>query len=385
MITRVLRRAMHSHHPHPRAAALRVLGLMAGTSLDGIDAVWTRTDGETLQRLGDAITVPYSAATRTLIEQAVSAGDALRHEPGLRAELDRRIADEHAQAVRALVSPRKDLDLVGFHGQTVWHAPQQGVTVQLGDPQRLANLLDVPVIGKLRDADMQAGGEGAPLAPVYHAALLGAAGFNGPSAWLNLGGVANLSLVDEGLIAGFDCGPGNALLDRMSVEHTGAAFDAGGARALAGVVHTALRDRFLADDFFDRAPPKSLDRDAFLTKAAFCAIRSLSLNNAMATLAAITVGGVRRGLEFSRRKIQTLVVSGGGVHNRAIMKGLAEIPDCRVLCSDEIGSPSDGVEAELVAFLAARRVRGLACSFPTTTGARCETSAGERYEPEWSS
>ena len=360
----------------------RVVGLMAGTSLDGIDVVLATTDGSTLQREFDVRTLPYSDHTRDLLIEAVALGAGIVANAALRQTLDQRVADEHAQAVRDVMQGREAIRLIGFHGQTVWHAPQQGLSVQLGDPQRLADQLGITVIGQLRAADIAAGGEGAPLAPVYHAAILQQAGIRTPAAWLNIGGVANLTLIDDGVVAGFDCGPGNALIDRLITQHTGQLWDEGGERALAGQVDGSLVKRALMDEYFLRPAPKSLDRDHFLSCDWWRSITGLALNDAAASLAAITVAGVEHGLGMSPREVETLVVSGGGVHNRAIMDGLRGCGVRHVISSDALGAPADGVEAELVAFLAARHMAGLATSFPSTTGVAEAVVGGQRYLPK---
>ena len=359
-----------------------VIGLMSGTSLDGIDVALTRTNGHEIQRVAPPRTFPYSTGTRERLTDAVARGAALDESPELVRDLNQRVAGEHAEAVRTFRAqhPALDVQLVGFHGQTVWHAPERGETLQLGDPQGLANDLNLPVVGQLRAADMAAGGEGAPLAPVYHAAVLQQAGLHGSVAWLNLGGVANLTLIDGAITAGFDCGPGNALLDRLTLRALNEPWDQGGARALRGAVHDELRDALLCDKYFKRPPPKSLDRDHFLPLNVLRDIEALSLDDALATLAAVTVESVLRGLALSPRPVESLVVSGGGVHNRAIMNGLEA--SCHVLTSDDIGVPADGVEAELVALLAARQRAGLPSSFPETTGARHPVVAGNYYAPE---
>lgn len=380
--------------------SLVVVGLMAGTSLDGIDVVLARTDGHRLERLRPAVTRGYSDDTRQMIEVAVSLAGSVVEHTELLDELNQRITDEHAEALfevmeaatgagksvgatTATVTSDERPELIGFHGQTVWHAPESGLSLQLGDPQRLAERVGIDVIAELRQADLAAGGQGAPLAPIYHLALLEQAGITGPAAWLNLGGVANLTLVDGEVTAGFDCGPANALMDYVARERLGVPWDHGGENALAGKVDAELVDQLLADDFFDQAPPKSLDRDHFLSSAALAATERLPVNDALATLAAFTVASVAQGLAWSQRSVKTLLVSGGGVHNGAVMQGLEEsvgrVSGCRVITSDTIGVPADGVEAELVAFLAARCLHGLATSFPVTTGADKPVVGGRRF------
>jgi|GEM_PF-3532206 len=271
----------------PEPDPIVVAGLMAGTSLDGIDVVLACTDGHRLTRLCPAMTCPYSPQTRLLIGQAVELAGAVIDRPELLEVLDLRIAEEHAQAVLSLLGTQQQVmqpSLIGFHGQTVWHAPQAGSSVQLGDAQHLANRLGVDVIAELRQADLGAGGQGAPLAPVYHAALLDQAGITGSAAWLNLGGVANLTLLDGSISAGFDCGPANALMDRIARERLGQAYDCGGEKALTGVPDTRLVDAMLSDRYFDSAPPKSLDREHFAHSDAMTALQQMPVHDALLTV-----------------------------------------------------------------------------------------------------
>lgn len=355
-----------------------VVGLMAGTSLDGIDATLVRTDGRTLERTGSGGTFPYRGGTVAAIERAIALGPAASDDVRLCAEVDRLVVDDHAAAVRELLDGR-GAELVGFHGQTVHHAPDIGLTVQLGDPARLARLLGTDVVARFRDADVAAGGQGAPLAPVYQAALLDGLGIHGPAALLNLGGVANLGYRDADVLAGFDCGPGNALLDRCARERTGATRDEGGALALAGRSDGAVVRTVMADPFFAAAWPKSLDRDAFVSHPALGTLRDRPVEDALATLAAITVEGVRRGVAALPRRPERLVVTGGGRHNRALMEGLRRELDLPVDAADELGLPGDLVEAELMAFLAVRHLEGLPLTFPGTTGVAVPLPGGRLY------
>ncbi len=355
-----------------------VVGLMAGTSLDGIDAARVRTDGRTLEREGRGATFPYRDETAAAIRRAIELGSAVVEHAGLCREIDRLVADDHAAAVRALLGDAVP-DLIGFHGQTVHHAPAIGLSVQLGDPARLAHGLGVDVVARFRDADVAAGGQGAPLAPVYQGALLDALDIAGPAALLNIGGVANLGYRDADGLVGFDCGPGNALLDRCVRERTGATFDAGGRLALAGRSDAAIVRAVTSEPFFAAPWPKSLDRDAFVAHPALATLRERPVEDALATLAAITVEGARLGVASLPAVPERLVVTGGGQHNAALLEGLRRALRVRVDAADALGVPGDLVEAELMAFLAVRHLEGLPITFPGTTGVAGPLCGGRLY------
>jgi anhydro-N-acetylmuramic acid kinase len=365
------------------------LGLMSGTSLDGIDAAIITTDGRKVLAIGPAVSVPYPAAFRSrlrrLLGRATEAGD--------QAVIDE-LTDRHAQVVERLAQGTA-VDLVGFHGQTVLHAPapaaagRPGVTLQVGDPCRLARRLGRPVVCDFRQADVAAGGEGAPLVPLYHAAL--ACDLARPLAVLNLGGVGNLTWIggdadgEAGLVA-CDTGPGNALLDDWLARTTGAPFDAGGRLAAAGRIDAARLDRWLADPFFGRPAPKSLDRDAFRAVLADLAggdgRPSADAADGAATLAAFTAAAVARAVALLPAPPRRWLVGGGGRHNRTLMRLLAERLGVPVEPVEAVGWRGDVLEAEAFAFLAVRSLQGLALSLPTTTGVPRPQPGGRLVLPE---
>lgn len=361
---------------------------MAGTSLDGIDVAVVRTDGRRLERLGLGLTRPYRAETLEAVRRAMARGGAMTRggaigaDAALRAEVDRLVADDHALAVGDLLGNVQlpgPIELAGFHGQTVLHAPERGYSAQLGDPARLAHALGIDVVARFREADLAAGGEGAPLAPVYQAALLDSFGIDGPAAMLNIGGVANLGFrdpADAESLLGFDCGPGNALLDDCARERLGAACDIGGAAALAGEADMRIAGAVLADPFFAEGAPKSLDRDRFREHPAMRGLGSLGVNDALATLVAITVGGVVAGVERLPRRPERIVVTGGGRRNLAIMRALRSALACPVDDGNDYGLDGDLVEAELMGFLAVRSLLGLPLTWPGTTGVARPTTGG---------
>ncbi len=323
---------------------------MSGTSADGVDAAIVETDGETVHAFGPRHTVPYAAPLRAAVLSAMAAGAA---PPGL-AEA---VTHANADAARALLAIAGPVALVGMHGQTILHAPARGRTVQIGDGAALAQMLGVPVVDQFRLADVGAGGQGAPLVPVFHQALAHALG---PVAVLNIGGVANVTFTGDPLLA-FDTGPGNALLDDWVGRHTGAAFDEGGRLAARGWVDPARLDTLMAHPYFDRAPPKSLDRHAF----GLDAVAGLSVADGAATLLAFTVASIARAARHASAR--RWLVTGGGRHNAALMAALARALG-RVDPVEAIGWDGDALEAQAFAFLAVRSRRGLPLSFPGTTG-----------------
>lgn len=369
---------------------MRVVGLMSGTSMDGIDAALIDTDGEAVSWLGPALTLPYDGPTRALLERAMADArgvNARTDRPGALAQAERVITDRHAEAVRALLVPLRlsasDIDLVGFHGQTVLHRPDARLTVQIGEGGRLARALGVPVVADFRAADVAAGGEGAPLVPVFHAALAAALGGPRPLAVLNVGGVANVTVIDAGAppIA-CDTGPGNALLDDFMMARTGRPFDADGAAASRGRVDEAAVAAVLAHPFFRQKPPKSLDRNAFRAHAeALMGLAGRALEDGAATLTALTAASVAAVVAHLPAAPRRWIVAGGGARNPTLLAMLAARLKAEVVAAEAVGWSADALEAHAFGFLAARSARGLPLTFPTTTGAPRPLTGGVLFRP----
>jgi anhydro-N-acetylmuramic acid kinase len=283
--------------------------------------------------------------------------------------------ETHARAAEALAAERAP-GLIGFHGQTLTHRPVEGFTLQVGSGARLAARLGAPVVSDFRSADMAAGGQGAPLVPIYHRALAERLGETGPVAFLNIGGVANVTYVDraEDALLAFDTGPGNALLNDWMAAAAGADFDAGGAAALAGRADGDRVAALMADPFFDAPPPKSLDRDRF--KAALAAVEGMSVEDGAATLAAYTVEAVGAALRFLPKRPERWLICGGGRKNGAMLTGLARRLNAGVVPVEAAGLDGDMLEAQAFAFLAVRVARGLPTTFPATTGCAAPVSGG---------
>jgi anhydro-N-acetylmuramic acid kinase len=367
--------AMREQSPPAFAFPACVIGLMSGTSIDGIDAAMLRTDGEATAVPLGFVFRPYPVDFRRRMAQALLAPDALA--PALEAEL----TDLHGQAVRALLAETgiaaTTVAIVGFHGHTVLHRPVERRTWQLGDAAKLAKAIGLPVVGDLRLADVAAGGEGAPLAPVYHRVLAG--GAPTPCAFLNLGGVANITWIgpDPDDLVAFDTGPANMLLDEWALRHTGEPLDRGGRLAKAGRVDAAALGTLLAAPYFVRQPPKSLDRLDF----GLDAVGHLSPADGAATLVAFTAASVAAALDHLPVAPRAWFVGGGGRHNPALMQALADRLGLQPAPVEAIGRNGDALEAEAFAYLAARAVRGLPISFPGTTRAPRPLTGGTLYRP----
>jgi anhydro-N-acetylmuramic acid kinase len=358
----------------------RAIGLMSGTSMDGVDVALVETDGERALNFGPTGSYPYSDADRALLRGALADAATLEDRaarPGILAQAERMVTDRHAEAVETF-RRENDIDLtsvdvVGFHGQTVLHRPKRRLTVQIGDGKALAARLGVDVAYDFRAADIAAGGEGAPIVPVFHRALVVAAGMSGEVALLNIGGVGNLTYIDNGAepIA-CDTGPGNALIDDLMLQRTGAPIDRHGQTAARGRVSEAVLERLLAHPFFELAPPKSLDRNAFSLNA----VSNLSTEDAAATLTAFTAASVLRLFPHLPKTPQRLIVCGGGARNPILVRELVMRLPCNVTTADVVGWSPDALEAQAFAFLAVRVLEGRPITFPTTTGAPAPLPGG---------
>jgi anhydro-N-acetylmuramic acid kinase len=354
---------------------MRTIGLMSGTSLDGVDAAWLETDGVRVQAFGPSVTLPYDAALRGELRAILELAPGLDPaDPRLRA-VEARLTDSHAQAVAALGRPA---ELIGFHGQTILHQPDRRRTWQIGDAAALARRTGTRVAWDFRSADVAAGGQGAPLAPVYHAAL--AQPLDRPLAVLNLGGVGNVTWIGaDGSLVAFDTGPGNGPLDDWAARHTGAGFDRDGALARSGQVDPAVLGRLLQHPYFARPAPKSLDRLDFAASLAASGLDALAPADGAATLVAFTARSVA--LAVLPAAPRRWLVTGGGRHNPAIMAALAEALGVPVEPVEAVGWNGDALEAQCFGFLAARVAAGLPLSFPGTTGAPAPLPGGRLAVP----
>ncbi|WP_165799662.1 anhydro-N-acetylmuramic acid kinase [Sphingomonas oleivorans] len=358
------------------------VGLMSGTSLDGIDAALIETDGQALVRPIAFRSDAYDDATRALLAQAARIALGMER-PGADATIraaEAMLTHLHVAAVERLLAQAgvaaADIGVVGFHGQTIAHRPDRGWTWQIGDGAGMATALGIMVVDQFRIADVAAGGQGAPLIPVYHRALTER--LPRPVAVLNLGGVGNVSWIGEGdAIVAFDTGPANALIDDWMAERTGARFDAGGAFAATGTVDRTVLARMLDNSWFDAPPPKSLDRADFGLEP----VRGLAPADGAATLTAFTAESVARGLKLLPEPAKRLIVAGGGRHNATLMAMLSRACGVEAEPIEALGWDGDATEAQGFAYMAVRTLEGLPISFPGTTGVATPLAGGNIHRP----
>lgn len=349
------------------------LGAMSGTSLDGVDAALVLTDGVTISEFGASGYRAYSDAEQAVLRAALGKWpeDDLDDAAAV-------VLNGHIEALRSF-----DADVVGFHGQTLAHEPHGRGTHQLGDGAALAEALGRTVVWDFRSTDVDMGGEGAPLAPFFHWACAKWIGAKAPLAFLNLGGVGNLTWVDptspapeaEGALLAFDTGPANAPINDLLMERRGLAYDKGGALASQGQVVDGALELFLEECYFRKMPPKSLDRNDFSLMLDL--VRELGDADAAATMTAMAAAAVMQGMEHCPLPPERLLVTGGGRHNPVMMAMLASALDCPVAPVEAVGLDGDMLEAQAFAYLAVRVMRGLPTSAPGTTGVRAPVGGGQ--------
>jgi len=352
------------------------LGAMSGTSLDGVDAAMLRTDGRSIVEFGKTHYRAYSDQERAVLRSALGKWDGVDDA----AEL---IETAHAE----VLSTFQGVDIVGFHGQTLAHDPRGKGTFQAGDGAILAEVLNTPVVWDFRSADVQMGGQGAPLAPFFHFACAKWIGATDPVCFLNLGGVGNLTWVDPrkerpelpGALLAFDTGPANAPLNDLMMQRLGVARDTDGALAACGTVDGDVLDRFLASGYFLKMPPKSLDRNDF--PDLLSDVETLSDADAAATLTAAIAASVVAGLDHCPSPPRRVLVTGGGRHNPTLMRILAAGIDCPVEPVEAVGLDGDMLEAQAFAYLAVRVARGMPTSCPSTTGVAAAIGGGNISHP----
>jgi anhydro-N-acetylmuramic acid kinase len=350
---------------------VQALGLMSGTSMDGIDIALIETDGVAQVHRGPSASLPYGLEFRARLVAAAADARGLEDRtarPGCLAAVERALTEQHAALVGSFLQghriAKEDIAVVGFHGHTVLHRPEQRLTVQIGDGALLAAATGIDVVYDLRAADCAAGGYGAPIVPVYHRALVARLPER-PVAVLNIGGVANVTWIGhDGALLAFDTGPGNGLIDDWMMMHTGTPCDEDGRAAMGGRVHDDVVRFYLSQSYFSAPAPKSLERNAFVLEV----VDDLAVEDGAATLAAFTASAVAKSRELMPEEPLLWITTGGGRKNRAIMTMLAERVHHAVVPAEAVGLDGDSLEAEAWAFLAVRSLRGLPITFPGTTG-----------------
>jgi anhydro-N-acetylmuramic acid kinase len=364
---------------------MKAIGLMSGTSMDGVDIALLETDGERIEAFGPVGGRDYTGEERAFLREAVEAAAQLSDRAdrsGILARAEQLITEIHADAVDAFVIehgvPRDEVGVIGFHGQTVLHRPEAGLTVQLGDGQLLADLTGMDVVYDFRAEDMAGGGEGAPLVPVYHRALAELAELPLPAVIVNIGGVANVTFIGEdGALLAFDTGPGNALLDDWMVLRLGQERDENGQLAAKGQTDGPRLEALLAHPFFLRKPPKSLDRNAF----ALDLMDGLSPEDGAATLTAFTAASLICGAAHFPAAPKIFVLSGGGTRNASLVGALRKLLPGRIELAGDRGWDAGAIEAQAFAFMAVRSLRGLPITFPGSTGISRPMTGGILAQP----
>lgn len=372
-----------------------VIGLMSGTSADGIDAAILQTDGTRFSQTNITASFAYDVALRTQIFDAIHDPEGFMADTASFQTVSDAITDAHIKAVMAILeqlpSHAEMPRLIGFHGQTIFHEPDADsqsslgrCTIQLGSGQRLANAANMDVVYDVRQADMAAGGQGAPLAPIYHAALIAAIDAPCPAVIINIGGVANLTYIGTGShmeIIGFDTGPGNGLMDDYMRTRFSQPFDDDGRMAAQGRSDKDFVTRVMQHGFFAKSWPKSLDRQAFANIVLNAGLDDLSPHDAMASLAALTVAGITHAVASLPEDVRQIYVAGGGRRNQTLMQQLHAVFGNRLVDDDHLQFDADMLEAELMAYLAARHRAGLPTSFPATTGCTMPVCGGRLAQP----
>jgi len=356
---------------------LNIIGLMTGTSMDGIDISLVRTNGIELKRLNKNFYYKYSAKTKKILD------DMLKRDINFNLKnknfLDEFITNEHYLALKDLDIVEK-CDLIGFHGQTIYHNPLNRVSIQLGNPRKLSELLKKDVVFDYRSNDIASGGQGAPLAPIYHKLIIEDLKLELPCCIINIGGVSNLTYWDGNNLIGFDTGPGNALMDDFMSKKFDQNFDKNGMIASKGVpIEMEIRN-FLQHEFFKIDPPKSLDKQDFNFQYEQLVKKDYYINDVMATLAEFTIEAIINSLQFLPKKVESILITGGGYRNVHLMNRLKDQLKLRIYSEKQLGINFDYLEAELIAYLSARSIYRLPLTFPSTTGVLKPISGGKLFK-----
>jgi anhydro-N-acetylmuramic acid kinase len=355
---------------------LNVIGLMTGTSMDGIDISLVQTNGTSLKRLNENYFHKYSDDKKKFLLSILD--EDITFNLKRKRYLDEFITNEHYLALKDLDIIER-ADIIGFHGQTIYHDPVNKTSIQLGDPIKLAKMFNKNVIFNFRTKDIESGGQGAPLAPIYHQFIIEEFNLMLPSCILNIGGVSNLTYWDGNKLIGFDTGPGNGLMDNYMSVISDKHFDENGTLASKGTPDKKLVKSFLNHDFFKRLPPKSLDKNSFVNFYNELLKKNYSNADFMATLAELTIESIISSLMFLPHKVNSILITGGGYRNVHLMNSLEDRLRLKFLNEKQLGIDFDYIESELIAYLSARSIYKLPITFPSTTGVLQPLSGGNLY------
>ena len=359
------------------------LGLMSGTSQDGIDVGIIETNGDKIYDIGPSLSFPYSdifrKKLRKIINNAVNSSL-----PSNNNQVSVELSQLHIKAIGKLIdslsldNKYKNPDIIGFHGHTIIHLPEKSLTQQIGDSKYIANKLNIPVVGDFRLNDVLNGGQGAPLVPIFHKAMI--QNEISPIAIINIGGISNITWIDNSnnkLIA-FDMGPGNCLLDDWVVKHTDEKYDRDGIFSYSGIVNDKWVSKMMKNNFFLKLYPKSIDRSYFTSRG----LSTLNFEDGAATLISLTVKSILAGINQCPRLPKYIYLSGGGRKNKTLIRELKKNCSCEILMIDEIDWDGDMLEANAFAFLAVRTLKGFPLTYPQTTGVRTPMLGGKVFLPD---
>ena len=350
---------------------------MTGTSMDGIDISLVKTNGIDLKRLNKNFYYKYSSETKKKLDDILKRD--LNNNLKKKSFLDEFITKEHYSALKDL-DIVKHCDLIGFHGQTIYHNPKKRISIQLGNPTKLSKLLNKNVIFNYRAEDIASGGQGAPLAPIYHKFIVENLKLELPCCVLNIGGISNLTYWDGSELIGFDTGPGNALMDDYMSNIFNQNFDIDGSVAAKGTPIEEEIKKMLQHDFFSTTPPKSLDRQEFSPQYNKLVNKKYSVYDVMATLAEFTIETIVTSFKLLPKKVKSILITGGGCRNVYLTKRLKDKLKLKVYKETQLGINFDYIEAELIAYLSARSIYNLPITFPSTTGVSRPLSGGNLYK-----
>lgn len=355
-----------------------VIGLMSGTSIDGIDASLVYTNGRKLERTGFNLMEAYSNKTKIKILKALDNPTKIIKNSKFIKELENQITLEHKKITRKLINISNiKPKVIGFHGQTVYHDGLSKISIQLGNGELLSKLLKTDVVYQFRKQDLLAGGVGAPIAPIYHKLMIETLKLKLPAIILNIGGITNLSYWDGFNIYGFDTGPGNNLMDHYMRIKFKKNFDKNGNIAKSGIPNYDLVEKYCSEDFFKQQPPKSLERFSLIKNKYFNEIIKMPPADCLSTLIEITINTIKLGLKFLPKKVENILIVGGGANNNYLVERLREKLNINVFTSNHFNLNTNFIEAELIAYLSARKINNLTSTFSSTTGARTNTVIGE--------
>lgn len=357
---------------------INVLGLMSGTSMDGIDLSIVRSNGTNIEKYFFSKTYPYMEKTIAKINNTFNEPQICFKDKKHIQILSDLITNDHIKAIKqAIQETGITPDLIGFHGQTIFHEPQKKKSIQLGNGKKISDTFGINVVYNFRNQDIKNGGQGAPLIPIYHQYLTKREKLPLPTCFLNIGGVANISYINNKQIIGFDTGPGNGLMDTFIKMKTKYNFDFNGNYAKSGYVNHNVVNAVLKDSYFKLNFPKSLDKLYFDYIFSLTNFKKLNFHDALATLSKITESSIIQAISLLPKKPVNLIIHGGGAFNLNLIKNLKENLDHKILLANEVGLSTEFLESELIAYLAVRRIYNLPITFPSTTGVNQPTIGGD--------